>query len=323
MLQIIDNTLTGLDHALPSKEDLHLFCELLQTIGVDEIELSLAAYEKMEHLPGKGKFILNVNRADEIRSYPGFHRYICRHEEMLDRLIPEKQINDPRELIKLMTLQGYKEIRITGLDDLLCHPYDKILMELTKSLPGCDIIFGPENNYRCASAIAVLWLQEYGKNITTSFAGLKNNAATEEVIMSMRLAVRHKPNSNLTVLPGLCDLYEKMTGNIISNKKPIIGKHIFQVEAGIHADGIMKNPATYEAYKPSCVGQKSELVIGKHSGTKAVRLKLEELCLPVPEEDGISRILHIVKQKCTNERKSLSNTEFVRLIREVAVNERN
>lgn len=321
MLIIIDNTLTAIDHTRSSKEELHLFCELLFTIGVDIIELSVEIYEKMEYLPDMGKYYLHVNSIDALEKYPGFHGYTCRHAVLEDRVIPEIQINDPRELMKLKQLREYKELRIVGLDGILCHPFEKILKDMMKMLPCSSIHFCPENHYHCASALAVLWLTNYGNKVTSSFAGHKNNAATEEVIMSMRISVRRKPNSNLTVLPKLSQLYEKFSGRIIGSKKPILGKNIFQVESGIHADGINKNPATYEAYDPKWVGQKSELVIGKHSGSKAIHLKLMELQIPLPDEAEISKILKKVKVISSNNRSSLSDAEFAKIVREVLANE--
>ena len=210
---------------------------------------------------------------------------------------------------------------MVGLDGILCQSYERIMQDMLKMLPGSSIQFCPENYYKCASALAVLWLSEYGSKITSSFAGLKNNAATEEVIMTMRLSVRRKPNSNLTVLPQLSRLFEKFTGRTISGRKPILGKKIFQVEAGIHADGIMKNPATYEAYDPGWVGQKSELIIGKHSGSKAIRMKLSQLQFPVPDEDKIIKILGRVKHTAMRKRASLKDTEFAGIVREVLADE--
>jgi homocitrate synthase NifV len=323
MIHLIDNTLTSFDHSLPSKEDLHRFCELLFTIGVDAIELSVPAYRKMEYLPEGQKFILNLEFEDEVHEFPGFYRYVCRHEGNLDKVIFELQLNDAREVIKLRSYQGHTLIRVVGLDDLLCYSeYEKVLEEIMGYLPASTIIFSPENTYGCANALALQWAAYYGKNITTSFAGCKNNAATEEVLMAMRLALRHKPNRDLTVLPQLVWLYERFTGKPISNKKPIIGKHIFQVEAGIHVDGINKNPATYEAYAPSLVGGRFELIIGKHSGSKAIRLKLEEFGVGVTEELTIDKILRRVKSFCTEYRRSLSDEEFMLIVKEVIQHER-
>lgn len=313
MLQLIDNTFMALEAPIPSKEELQLFCELLFAIGVDVIELPVGVYEVMKPLPA-GRFILNVGFSDEIMKCPGFYRYICHGGEMPDNVIYEFQLNDIREIIKLRTLSGHKEVRITGCDDLMCHPCERLMEDIQNCLPETNIYFCPENTFGCASALAVFWALKYGGNITASFAGCNNNAATEEVLMALRLAIRHKPKRDLSLLPGLTKLYEKFMNRSVGNRKPIIGKNIFKVEAGIHADGIHKNPATYEAYPPESVGRKMELVIGKHSGVKAVKMKLEELKLPVPDDEEVEKILKLSRSVCTQERKSLNDQEFIRLV---------
>ena len=320
MLQLIDNTLMELKENLPSGEELHRFCELLFTIGVDVIELSVPVYERMEELP-PGKFVLNIDLTEQSERYPGFYRYVCRQASSVSNMIHEIQLNDVREILKLRTLRSSQEVRIVGLDDLMCQPYEKYLPELINCLPRTLIYFCPENTYGCASALALEWLMNYGDNVTTSFAGCRNNAATEEVIMALRLAIRHKPNKDLTVLPRLARYYESFFNEAVGNRKPIIGRNIFKVESGIHADGMNKNPATYEAYSPSSVGAKSELVIGKHSGSRAVKLKMGELQLDLPPDDVVDQILQAVKTDCTRDRKSLSEAEFLRLVMEVMSNE--
>ncbi len=320
MLQLIDNTLMALEAPMPSKEELRLFCELLFAIGADVVELPIGVYEIIKPMPA-GRFILNVGFSDEIGKYPGFYRYACHGERKLDNVIYEFQLNDVREIIKLRTLAGHKEVRITGCDDLLCHPCERLMEEIKNSLPKTNIYFCPENAFGCASALAVFWALNYGSNITASFAGCNNNAATEEVLMALRLAIRHKPKRDLSVLPRLTRLYEKFMNRSVGNRKPIVGKNIFRVEAGIHADGIHKNPATYEAYSPESVGGKMELVIGKHSGTKAVKMKLEELKLPAPNDEEVEKILKLSRSICTQERKSLNDEEFIRLVTGVVKDE--
>lgn len=323
MIQIIDNTVTALDHCLPSKEELHIFCELLFAIGVDVVELSVDAYERMEQLPSGKKFALHIEFPEMIDLFPDFYRYICHHEQSKERLINEIQINDAREVVKLRNWSRCSEIRIVGLDDLICKSYDKTLQEIKSTLPYSKVNFCPENAYGCASALAVQWVMMGGSQVTTSFAGYKNNAATEEVIMALRLALRHKPNRDLSMLPKLSELFEKITNSTIGNKKPVIGKNIFQVESGIHADGIKKNPANYEAYDPKSVGAKSEIVIGKHSGIKAIQYKLQELQIPLPSTQVLEQILCLVKEVCTEKKSSLKEQEFLQLVLEVIADERN
>ena len=312
MLQIIDNSLMALKESQVTKDALYRFCELLFQIGVDAIELPVWLKEQGYQLP-EGKYVLHLQYPEEVAGYPGFYRYVCRQSSPLVNCIYELQINDVREILRLKTIQGHSEIRIVGLDDLICHSYEKYMEELLHLLSEHILYFCPENTYGCASALALYWLMSYGSNITTSFAGCRNNAATEEVIMALRLAIRHKPNRDLTVLPQLVELYETLFQKSISNRKPIIGKNIFRVESGIHADAIHKNPATYEAFAPDSVGGKSELVIGKHSGSRAIKLKLEELQLKVPEDKVVEQILENVKSICTRDRKSLTTEEFIQL----------
>ena len=75
-----------------------------------------------------------------------------------------------------MRLKDYykcSEVRIVGLDDLLCKSFHKTMIELQNSLPNSKINFYPENTYHCASALAVQWIIMGASNITTSFAGYK------------------------------------------------------------------------------------------------------------------------------------------------------
>ncbi len=323
MIQIIDNTLTAFDHCLPSREDLHAFSTMLFSIGVDIVEVSVTAYERMKPLPEHKKFALNIEYVEVIDQYPGFYRYICHNGKNNENIIQQIQLNDAREIVKLRAFNNCKEFRIVGLDDLICGSYDKTMREIKNSLPRSRVYFCPENNYGCASALAVQWILMEGHNITTSFAGVKNNAATEEVLMALRLVMRHKPNRDLSALPHLTKLFEDITGCKIGNKKPVIGKNIFKVEAGIHADGISKNPLTYEAYDPRCVGGKTELVIGKHSGLKAIKYKMQELKMQLPMDRIIEKILGRVKETCTEKRTSLSDKDFKKLAIEVIANERD
>lgn len=323
MIQIIDNTLTAFDHCLPSKEELHLFCELLFAIGVDIVEMSIDAFVKMGQLPVGKKFALSIELPEIADIYSGFYRYTCRSEEKRENFINEIQMNDIREIVRLKSFSHCEEIRIIGLDDLICKSYDKSMNEIKSSLPKSKINFCPENSYGCASALAVQWIMMGGSQVTSSFAGFKNNAATEEIIMALRLAIRHKPNRDLSILPNLTQLFEKITGMTISNKKPVIGKNIFKVESGIHADGIKKNPANYEAYDPKCVGGKSEIVIGKHSGIKSIEYKMQELRITVSEKYMLEAILSAVKETCTINKTSLNDEDFKKLVREVVADERD
>jgi 2-isopropylmalate synthase len=83
---------------------------------------------------------------------------------------------------------------------------------------------------------------------------------------------------HLLLLQLLSQLLCKLTGHDVQPNKAIVGKNAFAHEAGIHQDGMLKNPLTYEIMTPQSVGvPKNELVLGKHSGRRALDDKLKSL----------------------------------------------
>jgi 2-isopropylmalate synthase len=107
------------------------------------------------------------------------------------------------------------------------------------------------------------------------------NAALEEVAVA--LAVRKESfgiatNLKLNELYKSSRLLTEITGAHVAPNKAVVGANAFAHEAGIHQDGIIKNPLTYEIISPEAVGVPSRsLVLGKHSGRHALRQTLEEL----------------------------------------------
>jgi 2-isopropylmalate synthase len=107
------------------------------------------------------------------------------------------------------------------------------------------------------------------------------NAALEEVAVA--LAVR-KESFGVSTKLKLNELYKssrlltEITGAQVAPNKAVVGANAFAHEAGIHQDGIIKNPLTYEIISPETVGVPSRsLVLGKHSGRHALRETLKEL----------------------------------------------
>ena len=77
-----------------------------------------------------------------------------------------------------------------------------------------------------------------------------------------------------------------ITGIIVQPNKAIVGANAFAHEAGIHQDGVLKNPMTYEIMKPETIGLNTNtLVLGKHSGRHALRSRLKELGYDLSDEE--------------------------------------
>src|SRR5437870_6553357 len=107
------------------------------------------------------------------------------------------------------------------------------------------------------------------------------NASLEEIAVA--LAVR-KESFGVTTGVHLNEIFptsrllSEITGIQVVPNKAVVGSNAFAHEAGIHQDGIIKNPLTYEIISPQTVGVPSRsLVLGKHSGRNALRVTLRDL----------------------------------------------
>jgi len=81
-------------------------------------------------------------------------------------------------------------------------------------------------------------------------------------------------------------LVTQATGIAVQPNKAIVGANAFAHEAGIHQDGMLKHHTTYEIMRPEAVGaSQSKLVLGKHSGRHAVKVRLSELGYELSHDD--------------------------------------
>ncbi|HXZ32655.1 MAG TPA: 2-isopropylmalate synthase [Terriglobales bacterium] len=110
------------------------------------------------------------------------------------------------------------------------------------------------------------------------------NAALEEIVMAMRVRPDRLAFETGVVAEQLfpsSQMLTEITGVPVQPNKAIIGRNAFAHEAGIHQDGVLKNPLTYEIMTPRSVGvPDSTLVLGKHSGRHALAIRCEQLGYP-------------------------------------------
>uniref|UniRef100_A0A7C4LJ24 2-isopropylmalate synthase n=1 Tax=Schlesneria paludicola TaxID=360056 RepID=A0A7C4LJ24_9PLAN len=124
------------------------------------------------------------------------------------------------------------------------------------------------------------------------------NTSLEEVAMALELhADQYGRRAKLDVsqLVPLCRLVQRLTGIRYAANKPICGDNIFATEAGIHQDGLLKNPDTYLPFRPERVGgDPIRLVLGRHSGRSAVAHHLAQLGLNA-DEFTVQQVLEQIK----------------------------
>ncbi len=145
------------------------------------------------------------------------------------------------------------------------------------------------------------------------------NAALEEVVIAMKVRPDRLPFETKIHTEKLFPASQLLTQFISFGPQPnkaIVGENAFAHEAGIHQDGYLKNPATYEIVSPASVGvPESRLVLGKHSGRHALKDRAHTLGYELSQEE-----LDEVYRKFTHladHKKGLRNDEILALIKSV------
>ena len=309
MIRITDITFSYLEAFRPSKDLLEQLYALLVRIGPDAIEMPGWVYDCIRP-SSPNHIVLRVPAPSEMADYPEINRFVCRQNgyDASGSVMTEIQMNDIKELTFLGRNNASSHVRLVGLDDVLCHDYKKAFAKILNNAKD-RVEFCPEDAFSCATAAAIEWINAGGTDLAVTFGGLGGKAALEEVLQALRVVRRHKPNASYDVLPETAAVVEEIVSRRFDDHKAVIGRGIFDVESGIHVDGIMKKPKMYEPFFPELVGRSRKLVIGKHSGKKSIAAKLAENGFLAGEFD-ISRILDVVRKESVSKRSSLTDDEF-------------
>jgi 2-isopropylmalate synthase len=141
------------------------------------------------------------------------------------------------------------------------------------------------NDLGLATANTLAAVQSGARQVEVTINGLgerAGNASLEEVVM----ALRTRPTQFGEIGSGIATehitaasrLVSYLTGFAVQPNKAIVGGNAFAHESGIHQDGVIKHPLTYEIMTPQSVGLAgSQLTIGKLSGRRGLQGKLREL----------------------------------------------
>jgi homocitrate synthase NifV len=112
-------------------------------------------------------------------------------------------------------------------------------------------------------------------HVNTTVNGLgerAGNAPLEEVALGLKKLYGLDTGVDLSAFPALSEKVAAASGRPVPWQKSVVGEGVFTHEAGIHVDGLLKDPENYQGFDPSEVGRAHKLVVGKHSGSKGVLL---------------------------------------------------
>lgn len=142
------------------------------------------------------------------------------------------------------------------------------------------------NDFGMATANALAGVMAGASWIGVTVMGLgerAGNAALEEVVMAMKHLFKIDLDFKTEMFLEAAEYVSRASGRELPAWKAIVGTNMFAHESGIHADGALKNPKTYEPFLPEEVGLERQIVVGKHSGSAALKAKYAEYGIRLTE----------------------------------------
>jgi len=170
--------------------------------------------------------------------------------------------------------------------------------ELKKEI-DIEIALHCHNDFGMALSNSIAGLLAGASAVSTTVNGIgerAGNTSLEELVMTLLLIYGVDLDFNIGVFYELSQMVEELTNMKVPDNKPIVGKNVFRHESGIHVDAVIEEPLTYEPFLPELIGHQRRIVLGKHSGCRAVKAKLDECGIDVTR-DELCKIVEIVKEK--------------------------
>jgi homocitrate synthase NifV len=184
--------------------------------------------------------------------------------------------------------------------------------------PGMpQIEFHGHNDLGMASANAVTALFAGANAVSVTVNGFgerAGNAALEEVVMALRVRAASQIKYNVRLLPALCKYVASAAKRPLCFSKPVVGEGIFEHESGIHCDGLIKNPKSFQPFLPQEIGRgRFSLKAGYHSGSAGIRKMLADLGERISSKEA-KALVDKVKGAARRKKGTLTNKELLKLL---------
>lgn len=270
-----------------------------RNLGLDWVDLSIPASAQQRESKLRISEKMLVSRIDAcVKQAQDLGLNVCLGLEDASRASHETL----SVIAEAAELAGVKRLRFADtlgiLDPFLTYQKVKDLVDST----SVAIEMHAHNDLGLATAntLAAIKAGAYSVNTTVNGLGERaGNAALEEVVLALEVQKQHynalDANVNLTLLKDISSKVALASGRILPNQKSVVGEGVFTHESGLHLDGLRKDINNYQAFSPELLGRKHILVLGKHSGLKAIIQQYKELGVHLSKAQG-----KVVQNKLVN-----------------------
>ncbi len=308
--------------ARTAKEDIDRAWAAVQKTAHPRIHIFIATSDI--HLTHK----LHMSRQEVLREAVEAVRYAKGFTENVEFSTEDGTRSDRDFLCKIFEAVIEAGATTVNLPDTVGYTmpgeYQELLTYVTQHTPNMQkavLSVHCHNDLGLATANTLAGLKAGARQAEVTINGIgerAGNTSLEEVVMSLytrKDIMGLWTNINTAEIYPTSRLTSMITGIVVQPNRPIVGANAFAHEAGIHQDGVLKNPMTYEIMKPETVGlTRNRLVLGKHSGRHAFRDKLAEWGYELNEED-LNRLFKRFKE-LADKRKEILDEDLEVLIAE-------
>src|SRR5690348_16428938 len=270
--------------ARAKKQDIDAAIEALEGAAEPRLHIFLATSDL--HLKVK----LNMSRDQALEAIDSMIRYGRQRVAEIEFSAEDAGRTDIGFLCKVCSVAVKAGAKVLNLPDTVGYAVPEEYGEMFRLVrehldePGVTLSAHCHDDLGMAVANSLAAIRAGVRQIECTINGIgerAGSASLEEVVVA--LAVRKDSfgvttNIRMEELFPTSRLLTEITGAQVAPNKAIVGANAFAHEAGIHDDGIIKNPLTYEIISPQTVGVPARsLVLGKHSGRNALRMTLRDL----------------------------------------------
>jgi len=167
----------------------------------------------------------------------------------------------------------------------------RYLVDNTPNIHKAVLSIHTHNDLGLATANVLAAVDQGARQVECTVNGIgerAGNTAMEEVVMAIRTrndVLPYDTGISTRQIVAASRLVSLLTGMVVQPNKAIVGANAFAHESGIHQDGVLKERTTYEIIDPKDIGlSEGSLVLGKHSGRHALKVRLSELGYEMSEK---------------------------------------
>ncbi|MBM3709257.1 MAG: homocitrate synthase [Actinobacteria bacterium] len=178
---------------------------------------------------------------------------------------------------------------------------------------GIDIEMHTHNDFGMAIANAIAGIKAGATYVNTTINGLgerAGNASFEEFVMALKYLEGVDLGIDTHLFRNLSEYIATASGRFIPAWKPVVGANLFVYESEIRASTVMKEPKTFELFRPEDVGLERKIIIGKNSGVNTLIQKLKSLGLKIGQKEA-EELSESIREKALAFKRALFDSEII------------